>query len=147
MINFTRPFVWYGDTDEDNVVLVGWHFDLVETYDKFHKKILPFLNVQFVHHQMKGRDLAANNIVASAVWRNHVKQIWSEKCSLDCADDTFWPQTFFDPKSERWYTLEDDGDWLLSYHDADEEWELSLNDSEDEVPNSKAYKMMEDAPY
>ena len=59
--------MWYGDTDEDNVVLVGWYCDLVEIYDNFHKKILPFLNEQFVHHQMKGRDLAANNIVASGL--------------------------------------------------------------------------------
>ena len=147
MINFTRPFVWYGDTDEDNVVLVGWHFDLVETYDKFHKKILPFLNVQFVHHQMKGRDLAANNIVASAVWRNHVKQIWSENCSLDKDDEKFWPQTFFDPKSEKWYTLDTEGNYHLCYDEIDDEWELLFNDSGEEIANSQAYKMMEDAPY
>jgi len=147
MINFTRPFVWYGDTDDESTVLVGWYHDLIEIYDMFHKKILPFLNEQFVHHQMKGRDLAANNIVASAVWRNHVKQIWREKCSLDSSNDNFWPQTFFDSKSEKWYNNDEEGDWLLCYNETDEEWELLYNDSGDELSNSRPYKMLEEAPY
>jgi len=147
MINFTRPFMWFGETENDNTVLVGWHYDLLESYNEFHKEILPFLNDQFVLHQMKGRDLAANNIVASAVWRNHVKQIWEEKCSLDSSNEKFWPQTFFDPISEKWYTNDDDGEWLLCYDEADEGWELISNNPEEEVTNSQAYQMMEDAPY
>ena len=96
---------------------------------------------------MKGRDLAANNIVASAVWRNYIKQIWAQHCSLDSTNDNFWPHTFFDSESEKWFTKSNIGSWDLCYDETDNEWNLKKRTSDDEDSNSRSYLQMDNAPY
>ena len=55
MINFTRPFIWIGETDRD-IELVGWYSDPLQVYDKFHKGIIKQLSPSF-HNFKSGRDL------------------------------------------------------------------------------------------
>lgn len=145
MINFVRPFIWYGDTDGD-YELIGWYSNPIETYDTIHKDIVKHLSPNFTNFK-SGRDLASNNMVASSVWRTCVKPVWSERCSLNCSDDKFWPETFFDPESENWYTKDSNGKYLLSFDEMDEEWNLEINTDEQSIPLSRSYAKMDIQPF
>ena len=145
MINFTRPFIWIGETDKDTE-LVGWYSDPLQVYDKFHKGIIKQLSPSFLNFK-SGRDLASENMVAASVWRGSVKPIWNEHCSLDPSENKFWPETFFDPDSEKWYTKDQAGNFNLIYDETDEEWSIDKKDEENTNSAARSYRQLLDSPY
>ena len=49
----------------------------------------------------------------------------------------------FDPKSEKWYTLDAEGNYHPCYDEIDDEWELLFDESGEEISNSERYSVME----
>lgn len=145
MINFTRPFIWSGDTEDDSE-FIGWYSDPIQVYEEIHKNIVKQLSPDFTRFK-NGRDLASHNATAFGVWRNSVKPFWDEKASLDSENDKFWPEVFFDPHSEKWYESNNLGDWILRYDKTDDEWSLHERNADSNEDATRPYSIMENPPY
>ena len=146
MINSTRPFIWTGERGLDETDLIGWYSNPIEMYDKFYQAVIKSLNPDFSLFK-NGRDMASHNGTASGIWRNHVKPIWYEECSNNPNDEKFYPETFFDPESEKWYSKNGVGNWILAYDETDQEWTILQRDPSSDEQYSRYYSVLESQPF
>lgn len=142
MLNFVRPFIWSGETEEGDS-LVGWYHDPVEIYDIFHKTIIKdFMSDKFTGFD-SGRDMCKDGMYGkNLVWDDIVLPIWNNHCSADPENDNFFPESFFDPESEKWYGHDENGDFTLSFDKINKGWSIEENGSKEDEEIYRLYNQI-----
>jgi hypothetical protein len=121
-MNFVRPFIWYGDTEDDNRSYVGWYHDPLDIYDEFHKDIIKNFMYKKYSDFDSGRDMVKDGLWCKDNWDNYVLPLWEKKCSIDENNENFYPEYFFDYESEDWLKKDKNGHTDLIFNKVDKEW-------------------------
>jgi hypothetical protein len=121
VLNYIRPFLWFGEADDDCKEYVGWHRDPIQTYTEVHKAIIKKTLKDFKQFKKYG-SFVTHESTAKIIWDEVIEPIWSQYCSLDFTDNNFFPTHFFSPFDDEWFAEEPTGDLLLVFNTIDEEW-------------------------
>jgi len=146
MLNYVRPFIWFGDIDDEKS-FVGFYRDPIEIYDEFHKTIIKkFMTVKYDDFD-SGRDMCKDGLYGLDNWDSYIKPIWDKYCSVNPEDDNFFPMSFYDYDTEKWFGKDNGGSNCLVFDDISKGWRIEpigYDLDEDEV--SRIYKEI-DRPY
>ena len=128
MLNWIRPYVWFGET-ENHLKMVGYYRDPFEVYNEIHPEIIKYARTPFQGFRT-ARDFANSKASAASLWREVVKDHWSEAANVDDSEsENFWPIKLYNPDYERWFKKDATGPMALIYDDDFEEWSFTEFDS------------------
>jgi hypothetical protein len=128
VLNYIRPFLWFGETDDDVIEFVGWHRDPIETYDQIHKLMIKGTIKDFGNFKKMGQ-FVTHSSTAKTIWDEIIEPIWEEHCSLEPDNNKFFPRKFFSPQCDSWYEEDPDGDHYLIFSKDEKEWRISQKSS------------------
>lgn len=124
MLNWIRPYIWFGET-ENHLKMVGYYRDPFEVYNEIHPEIIKYARQPFQGFKT-ARDFANSKSSAASLWREVVKDHWSEAANVDDSEsENFWPIRLYCPDYERWFKKDVTGQMALIYDDDLEEWSLT----------------------